>query len=388
MARNPVKDQVAIVGIGSTGFTRTNERSALALGLDAATRAIRDAGLCAADVDGVVAVAEPGAPTAQMIASSLGLDAVTHFTRPAPVVMFAIIDAVNAIFSGSADTVLVVSSMLRLPWASRSAAHDPFRRRMMSTVPHVPEDISLATAYAAWASRYLHEYGVTREAWARIAVNSRTNALRNPLAAMRTPLTFDGYAAARMIREPLCMLDMDLPVDGADAFVLTSAERAKAMPHPPVLVHATATGMVGENTEDQLASLQRHGQHIVVQQLRAKSDFWTDDVDVYYPYDGFTIITAAWIENAGWCKPGDATRFLRDHWVDAENRVLINGRVPINSHGGSLSEGGSRGTGHVREAVMQLRGEAGERQVHDARTALVTTGGFFFNSQGALLRRG
>jgi len=385
--RNPVKDRVAIVGVGSTGFTRTNERSALALGLDAATQAIRDAGLRAADIDGVVAVGEPGAPGPPMFASSLGLDTVTHWTRPAPVVMFAIVDAVNAIFSGSADTVLVVSSMLRLPWASRSAANDPFRRRTASGIPRVPEDVSLATAYTAWASRYLHEHGATREVWGRIAVNGRTNALRNPLAAMRTPITLDDYYAARMVREPLCMLDMDLPVDGADAFVLTSAERAKAMPHPAVLVHATATGMVGENTEDQLPGLERHGQHVVVEQLKAKSDFWIDEVDVYYPYDGFTIITAAWIENTGWCKPGEAGRFLSESWVAAENRALIGGRVPINSHGGSLSEGGTRGTGHVREAVVQLRGEAGARQVEGARTALVTPGGFFFNSQGALLRR-
>lgn len=387
MARNPAKDQVAIVGIGSTGFSRTNERSALALGLDAATRAIRDAGLQASDIDGIVAVAEPGAPSSPMFASSLGLDTLTHWTHPAPVVMFAIIDAVNAIHSGSADTVLVISSILRLPWASRSAASDPFRRQPPSSIARVPEDISLATGYAAWASRYLHEHGATREAWARIAVNDRTNAQQNPLAAMRTPLSFDDYYAARMIRAPLCMLDMDLPVDGADAFVLTSAQRARTLPHAPVLVHATAAGMVGENSEDQLGSLQRHGQHVVVEQLKAKSDFWIGDLDVYYPYDGFTIITAAWIENTGWCKPGEAERFLRVHWVETENRVLIDGRIPINSHGGSLSEGGTRGTGHLREAVMQLRGEAGDRQVQGARTALVTPGGFFFNSQGALLRR-
>ena len=387
MPRNPVKDRVAVVGIGSTGFTRTKERSALALALDAATRAIRDAGLRAADIDGVISVAEPGAPSPHVLASSLGLTAVTHWSRPLPVVMFAIIDAVNAIHCGSADTLLVVSSLLRLPWASRSAASDPFRRRLAGGTPRVPEDIGLAAAYAAWASRYLHEHGVTREAWARIAVNGRTNALRNPLAALRTRISLADYEAARMVREPLCMLDMELPVDGADAFVLTAATRAKAMPHPPVLVHATATGMVGENTEDQLGSLERHGQHVVVQQLKAKSDFWLDDVDVYYPYDGFTIITAAWIENSGWCKPGEAGRFLRTHWVDAEDRVLIHGRIPINSHGGSLSEGGTRGAGHVREAVTQLRGAAGERQVAGARTALVTPGGFFFNSQGALFRR-
>jgi acetyl-CoA acetyltransferase len=378
---------VAIVGVGSTGFSRTNERTALALGLDAATQAVRDAGLTAADVDGIVAIGEPGAPSPQMFASSLGLDALTHWTRPAPVVMFSIVDAANAICAGSADTVLVVSSMLRLPWASRSAANDPFRRRTVTPTPTAPESVSMATGYTAWASRYLYEYGATREVWGRIAVNCRTNALQNPLAALRTPLTLDDYYQARMIREPLCMLDMDLPVDGADAFVLTSAERAKTLPHPAVLIHATATGMVGENTEDQLRSLARHGQHIVVEQLKAKGDFWIDDVDLFYPYDGFTIITTGWIENTGYCKPGAAGDFMREHWVDDQNRVLINGRVPINSHGGSLSEGGTRGTGHIREAVVQLRGEAGERQVEGARTALVTPGGFFFNSQGALLRR-
>jgi acetyl-CoA acetyltransferase len=279
--------------------------------------------------------------------------------------------------------------MLRRPSAARGAATDPFRRALGTSGAGVPESIALAPAYAAWASRWLHERGPdAREAWARLAVNARSNAARNPLAALRTPIGFADYAAARMVREPLSLLDMDLPVDGADAFVLVSAERARTLPHPPVLVHATATGMVGESTEDQLASLARHGQHVVVEELRAKGDVWIDDVDVYCPYDGFTVIAASWIENAGWCRPGASARFLREHWVESENRVLIRGRVPINPHGGSLAEGGTRGTGHLREAVLQLRGEAGERQVADARTALVTPGGFFFNAQGALLRRG
>ena len=386
MARNPVKDQVAIVGIGCTGFSRHDTRTPLALGLEAATKAVRDAGLTANDIDGVVALGEPGAPGPQQFASALGVDSVTHWTRPSPVVMFSLVDAVNAIYAGSADTILVISSMIRLPWNSRSAANDPFRRRIPSGVPGIPESVAMATGYTAWASRYLYEYGVTREAWARIAVNGRTNALRNPLAAIDKPLTLDDYYEARMIRDPLCMLDMDLPADGADAFVLTTAERAKALPHTPVLVHATATGMVGENTEDQLVSLQRHGQHIVVEQLKAKGDFWIDEVDVFFPYDGFTVITTGWIENTGYCAPGTAGDFLREHWVEDENRVMIDGRVPINPHGGGLSEGATRGTGHVREAVTQLRGEAGERQVDGARTALVTPGGFFFNSQGALLR--
>jgi acetyl-CoA acetyltransferase len=109
-------------------------------------------------------------------------------------------------------------------------------------------------------------------------------------------------------------------------------------------------------------------------------------VDVFLPYDGFSIITLGWIENTGWCPPGEAGRFLEQHWDKEGNRVLINGRVPINPHGGSLSEGATRGSGHIREAVVQLRGGAGDRQVPGARAALVTPGGFFFNSQGFVLR--
>ena len=390
MTRNPVKDQVAIVGVGSTGFSRSDDRSPLALGLAAATAAIRDAGLTAADVDGIVALGEPGAPAPHTFAGALGLTDVTHFSRPPPVVMFSIVDAVNAIHAGSCDTVLVVSAMLRLPWASRSAANDPYRRSLVGggggAARGWPESIAMAPAYAAWASRYLHEHGASRELFGRIAINSRTNSTGNPLAAIRTPMTMDDYLAARMVRDPLCMLDMDLPVDGADAFVLTTAERAAALPQPPVLVHAITVGLPERGDEDQLPSLARHGQHVVVEALRAKSDLWLDNVDVYYPYDGFTIITVGWIENAGWCKPGEAERFVAEHWDHDAGRLVIDGRIPVNTHGGSLSEGGTRGTGHVREAVLQLRGQAGARQVAGARTALVTSGGFFFNAQGAVLR--
>jgi acetyl-CoA acetyltransferase len=388
--RYPIKDQVAIAGVGSTGFTRSSGRSSLSLALEASTKAILDAGLTAADVDAVFVLGEGGAPTPQLLASSLGVDEVTYFSRPTPVVMFSIIDAMSALHAGVCDTALVVSSMLRLPGTSRSAANDPFRRqlRMGGGARPLPESINLAAAYAAWAGRYVYEHGTSREPFGRVAINARTNAGRNPLAVMRTPLTMDDYLAARMIREPLCLLDMDIPADGADAFVLTTAERARSLAQPPVLIHVATAGLVGNNTEDQLESLAHHGQHVVVKALKARSDIWLDDIDVYFPYDGFSIITLAWMENAGWCPPGGAERFIAEHWDEGAGRILINGRVPVNPHGGSLSEAATRGTGHLREAVLQLRGSAGDRQVPGARAALVTPGGFFFNSQGAVLRAG
>ena len=129
--------------------------------------------------------------------------------------------------------------------------------------------------------------------------------------------------------------------------------------------------MVDKNEEDQTPSLRHHGQHVVVEALKAKSDFWIDDIDVYFPYDGFTLITLNWIENAGWCGPGEAGAFIEDNWDDGRrNRILINGRIPVNPHGGALSEGGTQGSGHIREAVHQLQGRAGERQVPEAPPGL------------------
>lgn len=390
MARNPIRDQVAIVGLGTTGFSRdAGGRSSKSLACEASIQAIRDAGLEAKDIDGIIGPLEPGGPHPHEMAAALGLPEVTHFSSPMPVVMFAFASAMNAVFSGSCDTILVYYAYQRLPWNSRSAAADPFRRSFnmgQGSIP-VPEAPNPPAAYAAWASRYVHEYDAKREDFGRVALNMRANARRNPLAVMKTPLSMETYLKARMIREPLCLLDMDVPVDGADAFVLTTTERARKLTQNPIVVHAASVGLVGTNDEDQLPSLRRHGQHVVVDALKAKSDIWLSDVDLFFPYDGFSIITLGWIENFGYCQPGGAGRFLEQHWDEQMGAAMIDGRIPINPHGGSLSEGATRGSGHLREAVVQLRGEAGERQVANARTALIGAGGFFFNSQGAILQR-
>ncbi|MFI5041733.1 MAG: thiolase C-terminal domain-containing protein, partial [Acidimicrobiales bacterium] len=385
--RYPIKDRVAIVGLGSTGFARdAGARSELSLAAEAAVAAVGDAGLGAADIDGVCGTSIP----AHQMVAALGLPNVTWYGNASLPVGFGIVDAMSAIHAGVCEAVLVYHSMFRTPFWSRSAANDPFRRNTGLALRmggrQDPETVGGAVGYAAWASRYIAEYTVSKEAFGRVAVNDRTNAGLNPLAVRRDPITMDDYLSARMVREPLCLLDMDIPVDGGDAFILTTAERAADLPHRPVLLHAACAGIVERPDEDQIPGLRHHGQHVVVEFLRSRSDLWIDDVDLYFPYDGFTIITLCWIENSGWCGPGEAGDFLAQHWDEDGGRVLINGRVPVNTHGGALSEGGTQGSGHVREAVLQLRGEAGERQVPWAESALVTPGGFFFNSQGMVLR--
>jgi acetyl-CoA acetyltransferase len=250
-----------------------------------------------------------------------------------------------------------------------------------------PEDMGGAVGYAAWASRYLVESNTRRDQWRYVALNARANAQLNPLAAMRDPITAQEYADARLVREPFCLFDMDLPVDGADAFILTSAARASDLTDNPVLVHAATAGITAPCEEDQAPSLRNHGQQVVAKKLRQQSEIWLDSVDLFYPYDGFTSIALAWFENIGWCGFGDAGPFLESHWNDATGRILIDGRIPVNTHGGQLAEGASQASGHVREAVTQLQGRAGDRQVTGAKTALLTLGGFFKNSQGVILRR-
>jgi acetyl-CoA acetyltransferase len=389
-----MKDQVAFASAATTGFiARNTERSQASYAAEACTKVLRECGLSAADVDGICG-SVPGAPAVQ---SMLGIPTVTWFANPMIPFVNQVIAAATAVHAGVCDVVLAYHVAYRQGWNTASAFKDPFRRGGFfggggggGSLPAGPgpESIAGAVGYTAWASRYIHDYGVPKQHFGYIAINDRSNAARNPAAAMRDPITMDDYLDARMIRWPLCLLDMDVPVDGADAFVITTAERAADMPHPPVLINAASLGMIDKNDEDQTPDLDHHGQQVVVEALRAKSDFWIDDCDVYFPYDGFTIITLNWFENAGWCGRGEAGAFIQHHWDENGARILIDGRIPVNPHGGALSEGGTQGSGHIREAIHQLQGRAGDRQVPEAERAIVTAGGFFFNAQGVTLRRG
>ena len=386
---NPAKDRIAFASAATTGFRRDHgEVTPASLALDACIAAIRDAEIPAEEINGLVG-ANP-----EYIQASLGIPHLTYWNGPGVPFVSAVANAMNAIATGAADVVLAYHSLYRNPMFSRSAASDPFRAGTffgstgggMADDGFGPDSISGAVGYTAWASRYLAEYHASRETFGYVAINNRSNAAGNPAAVLCDPITMDDYFAARMIRWPLCLLDMDVPVDGADAFVITTTERARDLALPPVLIHACTQGMIAQNEEDQTPSLRDHGQRIVVQSLRAKGDLWLEDVDVYFPYDGFSFLTVSWIENSGWCGPGEARAFIEEHWDKERNRILIHGRIPVNPHGGGLSEGGTQGSGHTREAIHQLQGRAGERQVPGASTALITAGGFFFNSQGCILR--
>ena len=388
-ARNPLKDKVAFAGAATTGFVAHNTtRSQASWAAEACIKVLRDCGLAGADIDGICG----SSPSALAVQSMLGIPELTWFANPAIPFVNQVAAAASAVHSGLCDVVLAYHAPYRSPWATLSSLRDPFRRLAAGPVGPGPgpgpETVAGAIGYTAWASRYMHDYGVPKEHFGLVTISDRSYGSLNPAAAMPEPITMDDYLAARMIRWPLCLLDMDVPVDGADAFIITTAERARDLPLPPVLINAVALGTIDHNEEDQIPGLHRHGQQVVVEALRAKSDFWIDDVDIYFPYDGFTIITLSWFENAGFCGPGEAGEFIKANWDAEADRILIGGRVPVNPHGGALSEGGTQGSGHIREAVHQLQGLAAARQVAGAQRAIVTAGGFFFNAQGLTLRRG
>jgi len=385
-----MRDRVAIAGAATTGFqARNTDRSQASYVAQAAVAVLDQCGLTTRDIDGLCG-SLPAAPAVQ---SMLGIPEVTWFANPIIPFGNQLAAAASAVYSGLCDVVLAYHGAYRMAWNTGSALKDPFRRGVAfgSSPAPVPESVAGSVGYTAWASRYIHEFGVPRASLGYVAINDRSNAMANPGAAMRDPLTMEDYLSARMIRSPLCLYDMDVAVDGADAFIITTAERAADLPLAPVLVDAIVLGMIDKNEEDQSPSLRRHGQQVTVEALKARSGFWIDDVDVLLVYDGFSVIALNWLENVGYCGPGEAGSFIEDNWAagdDGTGRILIKGRVPVNPHGGSLSEGGTQGSGHLREAVHQLQGLASGRQVEGAQRALVTVGGFFFNAQGITLRRG
>ncbi|HKN90319.1 MAG TPA: thiolase, partial [Acidimicrobiia bacterium] len=209
---------------------------------------------------------------------------------------------------------------------------------------------------------------------AEVAISTRANAVRRPTAIMREPLTLDDYFAARMISEPLCLYDFCLESDGAVAVVTTSAERARDLRHPPVYVSASANGGAGRwgqaiswhgMPDEYYAS---SGHRPVAARVYEMAGVGPQDIDVALLYDHFTPMVLMQLEDYGFCPIGESGPFVADgniRWPE--------GSLPVNTHGGNLSEAYIIGMTHVKEAVEQLRGSA-VNQVQGARTALVTGG--------------
>jgi acetyl-CoA acetyltransferase len=220
------------------------------------------------------------------------------------------------------------------------------------------------------AMQYMHRYGATRELLGAIAVNARTNAGRNPAAIYREPMTLDDYMSARMITSPFGLYDCDVPCDASIALVVSDASVARDLPHPAVRIEAVGTQITERVSWDQDTVTHEPQVFGPSAHLWTRTSLRPSDVDLALLYDGFTFNAVSWLEALGFCELGEAQDF-----VDGGRRIALDGELPLNTHGGQLSEGRTHGYGFFYEAVQQLRHTADARQVKDAQTAVVTSGG-------------
>jgi acetyl-CoA acetyltransferase len=368
-----MKLNAAIAGVGTSRVGQVADRSALQLQADAAQAALADAGLRMADIDGLLTTpvrVEHWNMPCGVVANHLGVKASYLSTVDvAGASGCAMIhQAAMAVATGQASTVLCVAGQNLLTHGSRAkavksmaeggSAHPQFE------VPYGPIVPSL---YALAAQRHMHEFGTTPEQMAEVAVTLRRHASLNPNAHKREPITVSDVLRSRMITAPLHILDCAIVSDGAAAAIVTSIERARDLKKRPVQLLGQGYGL-------------RHshiGEHVDLMSTGAvdsglgafKSAGLTPaDIDVAQIYDCFTITVIIELEDLGFCKKGEGGQFVEG------GRIGIGGDLPVTTHGGLLS-GGHPGLGggffHVVEAVRQLRGEAGERQVRDAEVALV-----------------
>jgi acetyl-CoA acetyltransferase len=251
---------------------------------------------------------------------------------------------------------------LRVPAPGRAAGGSQWRAPFGAVSP--------ANWIGVNANQYLHRYGATRELLGMIAVNARTGAGRNPQAIYRDPMTMDDYFAARPITSPFGLYDCDVPCDASIAVVVSAADVAADLPHPAIRIEAVGTQIAERVSWDQ--GTITHEPQVLGQaaHLWTRTGLRPADVDLALLYDGFTFNAVSWLEGLGFCGLGEA-----QDWLDGGRRIALGGELPVNPHGGQLSEGRTHGFGFLREAIVQLRGDAGERQVAEARTAVVTSGG-------------
>jgi acetyl-CoA acetyltransferase len=378
--------RVAIVGAALSDIGRVDTKTPFELHYQAASRAIADAGLTKADIDG-------------MGSSGMGMLApieIAEYVGVRPTWVdgtgvggstweFMVEHATAAIQAGHAETVvLVYGSTTRADLKNRRrTANLGFGGRGPMQFD-APFGHSLISKYAMATRRHMHEYGTTIEQLAEIAVSTRYNAGFNPEAYYRDPITIDDVQNSRMMADPLTKLHCCIRSDGGGAIILTSEERARDCAKEPIWV--LGTGEASSHTtmsewEDMTRTPAYESGRLAFQRAGVNPD----DIDTCQIYDAFTHMVLASLEGLGFCKPGEGGSFVED------GKLRLGGALPTNTDGGGLSHchPGMRGMFLLVEATRQLRGEAHGRQVENAQLACVNgTGGWFSTASTVILGRG
>jgi acetyl-CoA acetyltransferase len=380
-----LREKGAVTGVGETAYTRESGRSVLSLQLEASLKAIEDAGLKPTDIDGVIPYA--GGVVAEDFITNLGIPDL-RFSALTPLggasCVAAVQCAVAAIAAGICNHVLV-------PVGRNGASQGRIgvRVQQMPQFRVVGEfemplgAIAPAQLYAPMARRHMELHGTTSRQLGEIAVSTRANAILNGNAVMTRPLSIEDHQASRMISDPFRLFDCSLESDGACAIVVSATERARDLRKPPVLVMGAAEGHPDSPSAiTQRPDMTRLGIAKAAARAFAMAGVTHDDIDVAEIYDCFTYIVLCQLEDLGFCGKGEGGPFVES------GAIRLGGRLPVNTHGGLLSQAHMVGMNHVAELVRQLRGEAGKAQVADAEIGLVTGYGDMGDGSVAIMRRG
>ena len=365
-----------ISGVGQSQVGRRIGRDPLDLTVEAVLDALDDAGLERSDIDGIATY--PGNMDTPPGFSGVGVTELQDALRldlswyagglEAPGQLGSVIGALAAVATGLANHVVC----FRTVWEATAQGGGG---RAAVTVGgggggrgvrmggflqwSLPFGApSAANWIAMHARRYMHEFGLTREQLAWIPINARRNAARNPKAIYTEPMSLDDYLSVRMISDPLCLYDCDVPADGSTVVIVSRADAVGGLRRSPISVESVGTAIHGRPSWDQWDDMTTMALRDAGAMLWQHTDLTPADVDVAELYDGFSFITLAWLEALGFAPKGEGGAF-----VDGGERIALHGELPLNTQGGQLSGGRLHGYGMLHEACLQLWGDAGERQV-------------------------
>jgi acetyl-CoA acetyltransferase len=382
-----LRDRVAIAGIGATAFSKDSGVSTLTLGCQAIMAALEDAGLSADDLDGVATFRVGDSVLPAILAQALGLKDLKYYVDQfgGGSVSHSIIgQAALAIHAGIADTVvcyraLNARSEFRMGGTGRplvDAVETQYQAPYGYFTP--PQQFAMA------ARAHMARYGTSEAQLGQVAVTQRAHAVHNERALMRAPISLEDYFASRLVVEPFRLFDCCLETDGAVAIVLTRAERARDLKQVPVLISGATWGSGQTLYSNEQPDPTRTAAADMSARLFEMAGVTASEIDVAELYDCFTYSVLVQLEDYGFCAKGEGGPFVES------GATALGGSLPVNTHGGFLSEGYVHGLNHVFEAVSQLRGDAGARQVEGAEVALSTAqpGYVSGNCSALVLRRG
>jgi len=386
-------NRTAIAGIGYTDFSRNSGRSVERLALEAIEAAAADAGIASSEIDGLVTYGLCDTSYTGVLATGLGLKELNYFvdySAGGNVACAVVLQAAMAVATGQANCVVAYRALngatgIRYGgsgWSEMMAttgllsdAEPQFLDTCGITMP--------AQHFALLARRHMAKYGTTNEDFAAVAMTCREHAAKNPRAQMRKPMTLEDYLASMWIAEPFRLFDCCLQSDGACAVLVTSWDRAKHLRQKPVRILSGAVGgnprsrgVMWTNFADEHANCYATA---LADGLFRRAGVTRNDMDFAQFYDCFTYSVLVQLEDFGFCKKGESGAFFR------EGRAGLQGELPVNTGGGLLSEAYIHGLNCVVEAVDQLRGNAGDRQIPSAELGLVTAGGAAHSGSALIL---